>query len=149
LEVLALLKDKARRLHTIASSQTVEDAICLMANVKVSALLVTENGQPAGIFSEGDVFKSLLKNNSAAFSEIKLENAMTRNLLLAEPKDPIMTVLGKMVEADITHLPVIEEKKIVGMLTLKDLMKHQIDSLTDEIHQLKNYIADLHEAGQD
>ena len=149
MEVLALLKDKARRLHTIASSQTVEDAICLMANVKVSALLVTENGQPAGIFSEGDVFKSLLKNNSAAFSEIKLENAMTRNLLLAEPKDPIMTVLDKMVEAGITHLPVIEEKKIVGMLTLKDLMKHQIDSLTDEIHQLKNYIADLHEAGQD
>ena len=43
----------------------------------------------------------------------------------------------------------IEEKKIVGMLTLKDLMKHQIDSLTDEIHQLKDYIADLHEAGQD
>jgi len=149
LEVLALLMDKARRLHTIASSQTVEDAICLMANVKGSALLVTENGQPDGIFSEGDVFKSLLKNNSAAFSEIKLENAMTRNLLLAEPKDPIMTVLDKMVEAGITHLPVIEEKKIVGMLTLKDLMKHQIDSLTDEIHQLKNYIADLHEAGQD
>ena len=149
MEVLALLMDKARRLHTIASSQTVEDAICLMANVKGSALLVTENGQPAGIFSEGDVFKSLLKNNSAAFSEIKLGNAMTRNLLLAEPKDPIMTVLDKMVEAGITHLPVIEEKKIVGMLTLKDLMKHQIDSLTDEIHQLKNYIADLHEAGQD
>ena len=149
MEVLALLKDKARRLHTIASSQTVEDAICLMANVKVSALLVTENGQPAGIFSEGDVFKSLLKNNSAAFSEIKLENAMTRNLLLAEPKDPIMTVLDKMVEAGITHLLLLEEKKLVGMLTLKDLMKHQIDSLTDEIHQLKDYIADLHEAGQD
>ena len=149
MEVLALLMDKARRLHTIASSQTVEDAICLMANVKVSALLVTDNGQPAGIFSEGDVFKFLLKNKSAAFSEIKVENAMTRNLLFAEPKDPIMAVLDKMVEADITHLPVIEEKKIVGMLTLKDLMKHQIDSLTEEIHQLKDYIADLHEAGQD
>ena len=149
MEVLALLMDKARRLHTIASNQTVEDAICLMANVKGSALLVTENGQPAGIFSKRDVFKSLLKDKSAAFSETKLKNAMTRNLILAEPKDPIMTVLDKMVEADITHLPVIEEKKIVGMLTLKDLMKHQIDSLTDEIHQLKDYIADLHEAGQD
>jgi len=54
-----------------------------------------------------------------------------------------------MIKADITHLPLIEQKKIVGMLTLKDLMKHQIDSLTDEIHQLKDYIADLHEAGQD
>ena len=60
MEVLALLKDKARRLHTIASSQTVEDAICLMANVKVSALVVTENGQPAGIFSERDALHSYL-----------------------------------------------------------------------------------------
>jgi CBS domain-containing protein len=149
LEVLALLMDKARRLHTIASSQTVEDAICLMANVKCSALLVTENGRPAGIFSERDALHSYLRNKSAAFSEIILKNAMTRNLMVAEPKDPIMAVLDKMVKADITHLPVIEEEKIVGMLTLKDLMKHQIDSLTDEIHQLKDYIADLHEAGQD
>ena len=149
MEVLAVLKDKARTVLTIASNQTVGDAICLMARGNVSALLVTKNEQPAGIFSERDVFKSLLKNKSAAFSEIKLENAMNRNLLLAEPKDPITTVLDKMVIADITHLPVIEEKKIFGMLTLKDLMKHQIDSLTDEIHQLKDYIADLHEAGQD
>ena len=149
MEVLALLKDKARRLHTIASSQTVEDAICLMANVKVSALVVTENGQPAGIFSERDALHIYLRNKSKAFSEIILEDAMTRNLMVAEPKDAINTVMARMIKADITHLPLIEEKKIVGMLTLKDLMKHQIDSLTDEIHQLKDYIADLHEAGQD
>jgi CBS domain-containing protein len=149
LEVLAFLKDKARRLHTIASSQTVEDAICLMANVKVSALVVTENGQLAGIFSESVALHSYLINKSTAFSEIILENAMTRNLTVAEPKDAITAVMARMIKADITHLPLIEEKKIVGMLTLKDLMKHQIDSLTDEIHQLKDYIADLHEAGQD
>ena len=149
MEVLALLKDKARRLHTIASSQTVEDAICLMANVKVSALVVTENGQPAGIFSERDALHSYLINKSTAFSEIILENAMTRNLMVAEPKDAITAVMARMIKADIKHLPLIEEKKIVGMLTLKDLMQHQIDSLTDEIHQLKDYIADLHEAGQD
>jgi len=149
LEVLALLKDKARRVCTIASSQTVEDAICLMAGHKVSALLVTENDQPAGIFSEEDLFRSLLGNKTAAVSEIKLETAMTRNLLLAKPEDPITTVLDKMIAADINYLPVIEEKNIIGMLTLKDMMKHQIDALIDEIHQLKDYIADLHEAGQD
>ena len=149
MEVLALLKDKAQTVCTIASNQTVEDAIGLMASGKVSVLLVTENDQPVGIFSEGEVFKSLLKNKSAAFSEIKLENAMTRNLLLAAPKDLITSVLDKMIEADISHLPVMEEKKILGMLTLKDLMEHQIDSLIAEIHQLKDYIADLHEAGQD
>ena len=149
MEVLALLKDKARRVYTIASSQTVEDAIRLMGSAEVNALVVTENARPAGTFSEGDVFKSLLKNKSVAFSEIKLENVMNRNLLLAEPKDPIATVLDKMIIVGNTHLPVIEENKIVGMLTLKDLMKHQLDTLSDEIHQLKDYIADLHEAGQD
>ena len=120
-----------------------------MASGRVSALLITENDQPAGIFSERDVFRTYLRNKATAFSEIILENAMTRDLMVAEPQDAIITVMGRMIEADITHLPVIEEKKIVGMLRLKDLMQHQIDSLTDEIHQLKDYIADLHEAGQD
>jgi CBS domain-containing protein len=149
LEVLALLKDKARRVHTIASSQTVEDAICLMVSGKVSTLLVMENDQPAGIFCERDVVHAYLRNKSTAFTEIILENAMTRNLMVAEPKDAITAVMARMIKANISHLPLIEEKKIVGMLTLKDLMQHQIDSLTDEIHQLKDYIADLHEAGQD
>jgi CBS domain-containing protein len=149
LEVLALLKDKARRVHTIASSQTVEDAICLMANSKVSALLVTENDQPAGIFCERDVHHTYLRAKSTAFSEITLEKVITRNLVVAEPQDAVSAVITRMIEANITHLPVIEEKKITGMLTLKDLMQHQIDSLIDEIHQLKDYIADLHEAGQD
>ena len=149
MEVLALLKDKARRVQTIASSQTVEDAICLMVSGKVSTLLVMENDQPAGIFSERDVLHTYLRNKSTAFSEIILENAMTRNLMVAEPKDVITAVMARMIKADITHLPLIEEKKIVGMLTLRELMQHQIDSLTDEIHQLKDYIADLHEAGQD
>ena len=149
MEVLALLKNKARRVPTIASSQTVEDAICLMAGHKVRALLVTENDQPSGIFSKEDLFRSLLEKKSAAFSEIKLKNAMTRNLLIAKPQDPITTVLDKMIAADINYLPVIEDKNIIGMLTLKDMMKHQINALIDEIHQLKEYIADLHEAGQD
>ena len=149
MEVLALLKDKARTVLTIASNQTVDDAICLMASGKVSALLVTENDQPAGIFSQKEVFHTYLRNKSTAFSEIILENAMMRNLIVAKTEDSVTAVMARMIKADITHLPLIEEKKIVGMLTLKDLMEHQIDSLTDEIHQLKDYIADLHEAGQD
>ena len=148
MEVLALLKDKARRVQTIASSQTVEDAICLMVSGKVSTLLVMENDQPAGIFSERDVLHTYLRNKSTAFSEIILENAMTCNFLVAEPKDAVTVMMARMIEADITHLPVMEEKRIVGMLTLKDLLEHQIEALTDEIHQLRDYIADLHDAGQ-
>ena len=89
MEVLALVKDKARTVLTIASNKSVDDAICLMASGNVSALLVTENDQPAGIFSERDVYHTYLRNKSTAFSEIILENAMTRNLMVAEPKDAV------------------------------------------------------------
>ena len=140
MEVLALLKDKARKVLRIASNQTVDDAICLMASGKVSALLVTVNDQPAGIFSEREVFHTYLRNKSTAFSEILLENVMTPNLIVAETEDAVTAVMARMIKADITHLPVLEDKKIVGILTLKDLMEHQIDSLTDEIHQLEDYI---------
>jgi len=148
LEVLALLKDKARTVYTIASNRSVDDAICLMARGKVSALLVTENDQPAGIFSERDVFHTFLRNRSTAFSEIILGNAMTRNLIVAEPENDVTDVMARMIKADITHLPVMEDERIVGLVTLKDMMAHQIEALTDEIHQLKDYIADLHDAGQ-
>ena len=149
MEVLALLKENARRVLKIASNQTVDDAICLMASGKVRALLVTENDQPAGIFSERDVFRTYLQNKARAFSEIALKHVIPRDLMVAEPQDAVIAVMGRMIKADITHLPVMEKKRIVAMLTLKDLMAHQIEVLSDEISQLKDYIADLHEAGQD
>ncbi len=148
MEVLALLKDNARTVHTIASSRSVEDAICLMAGSNVSTLLVTEDDQPAGIFCERDVYHTYLRTKSTAFSEIALANVMTRNLVVAEPQDDVPGVIERMIAANITHLPVIAEKRIFGMLTLMDLMKHQIEALADEIQQLNDYIDDLHVAGQ-
>ena len=148
MEVLALLKDKSRTVHTIASNRSVEDAICLMADGNASALLVTENDRPAGIFSERDVYHTYRRLRSTAFSEIALEDVMSCNLVVADPQDNITAVIARMIKAKITHLPVVEEKKIVGMLTLRDLMEHQIEALGEEIHQLNEYIADLHDAGQ-
>ena len=74
---------------------------------------------------------------------------MTDRLIAARPDDEVDSVIAIMVKADIRHLPVIEEKKIVGMLTLNDLIEQQLESLADEVHQLKDYIEDLHEAGRD
>ena len=148
MEVLVLLKEKAPSVLKITSNQSVDDAICLMASGKVSALVVMKNDQPAGIFSRRDVFHTYLRTKSSAFSAINVENAMTRSLIVVEPEDDIDDVMARMIRADITHLLVMENERIVGMLTLKDLMVHQLELLTDEILQLKDYIADLHDAGQ-
>jgi len=149
MKVLALLRKKSRPVHTIASNRSVDDAISLMSGQKASALIVTDNDQPLGIFAERDVFRCYLRDPHAALSETGLKNAMTHKLIVADPEDELSHVMALMIKADIKHLPVIEGKRIIGMLALNDLIEHEIDSLTDEIHQLKNYIEDLHEAGSD
>jgi CBS domain-containing protein len=149
MEVLAILKKNARPVYTVSTNQTVEDAINLMTAKKVSALIVMQDDQPVGIFTERDVFRSYLRDKTAAPSEIKLASAMTNKLIVADPYEDISVLVALMIKSDIKHLPVIENKEIIGLLSINDLIEQQIDSLNDEIHQLKEYINDLHEAGQD
>ena len=149
MEVLAILKKNARPVYTVSTNQTVEDAINVMTAKKVSALIVTQEGLPVGIFTERDVFRSYLRDKTAAPSEIKLASAMTNKLIVADPYEDISVLVALMIKSDIKHLPVIENKEIIGLLSINDLIEQQIDSLNDEIHQLKEYINDLHEAGQD
>jgi CBS domain-containing protein len=149
MKVQDLLTKKNRPAHTIAGNRSADQAIVLMAAQKASAVIVMENDQPAGIFTERDVFRYYMRNKSTALSETALSNAKTARLISAGPEDEVSKVIAIMVKADIRHLPVMEEKKIIGMLTLNDLIEHQLESLNREIHQLTDYIEDLHEAGRD
>ena len=145
----ALLREKSRSLHTIAGHRSLDDAVSLMAEKKISALIIMESDQPVGIFTERDVYRYFLRDKATALSEISLQNAMTAKLIVAQLEDDVGRVMAMMIKADIRHLPVIENETIIGMLTLIDLIEHQIKSLTDEIHQLTDYIENLHEAGRD
>jgi len=133
----------------IAGNRSVDDAVSLMAIKKAGALIVTENERPVGIFTERDVFRFYLKDNTTALSQIALQDAMTAKRIAAKPEDEISAVLALMTRDDIRHMPVVEDDNIIGILTLNDLIAHQIESLTDEIQQLRDYIEDLHEAGRD
>ena len=119
-----------------------------MAGNETSALVVTENGRPAGIFRKSDVCRTYLRLKSSAFSEIALKDAMSRNLVVGGPQDTITEVIERMIKVNTAYLPVVRGEKIVGMLTLVELMQHQIEALADEIYQLNEYISDLHEAGR-
>ena len=149
MKVHELLKLKSRPVYTLSSDQTVDDAINLMTAKKTGALIITEADHPVGVFAERDVFRAHIRDKAAAFSDISLKDAMTPKLLVAKTEDEISSVMAMMIQADIKHMPVIAEDKIVGMLTLADLIEHQINMLTDELHHLRDYIEDLHHAGQD
>jgi CBS domain-containing protein len=143
------LQLKSRPVYTLSSDQSVDDAINLMTAEKASALIVTEADQPVGIFSERDVFRAHIRDKAAAFSEIPLKDAISHKFFSTNAEDEISSVMSMMIQADIKHMPVVKENKIIGILTLNDLIEHQIDVLTDELHQLREYIEALHHAGQD
>jgi CBS domain-containing protein len=144
-----LLNKIARPAHTISVDQTVEDAINLMTAMKVSALIVTEHDRPMGIFTDRDILRTYLRDRTAELSDISLKSALTSRLLTADPNEDIRSIIGMMVKDDIRHLPVTEDKKIIGMIAFNDLIALQLKILNTELGHLKDYINDLHEARQD
>jgi CBS domain-containing protein len=149
MKVQDLLKEKNRAVLTIAGNRSVDDAVNLMAIKKAGALIVTENERPVGIFTERDVFRFYLADKTTPLSQTAVQDAMIAKRMAAKPEDEISAVLAAMTTDDIRHMPVVEDNNVIGILTLNDLIAHQIESLTDEIQQLREYIEDLHEAGRD
>jgi IMP dehydrogenase len=149
MKVKELLEKKSRPVHTIAGDQSVARAVDIMSGRRTSALIVTENEQPIGIFTERDLFRIYQRDKTTVKSETPMKDILTGNLITANPDDHVGSLVARMVNADIKHLPVMKENSIIGMLTLHDLVDQYVESLTDEIHNLKDYIEDLHEAGRD
>ena len=149
MKVHELLRRKHRPFYTLSSDHSVDDAINLMTAQKTSALIITDADHPVGIFAERDVFRAHIRDKTAAFSDMRLKDAMTPKLLTAKMDDDVSSVMSMMIQADIKHMPIIKDNNIVGLLTLADFIEHQINMLTDELHHLREYIEDLHHAGQD
>ena len=147
--VQEVLTQGKQEVFTITPDQTVEDAIDKMSINRTSALIVMEGDYPVGIFAERDVLRCHLKESGKAFSQIKVKNAMTNKLISAKPQDEIGAAVTMMLKADIRHLPVIKDKKIIGMLTINDLVEHLVNTLEAELHHLQSYIADLQDASKD
>jgi CBS domain-containing protein len=142
--VRELLSVKGKQqIVAMESNKTVEEAIEKMNDRKVGAILVTESGRTVGIFTERDVLRSYVSMKKP-FAEIILRDAMTSDLLLAEENDDIENVMSVMIEKSIRHLPVTDgEKKIIGMLSIRDIVKSQVKEFQSKIHYLKDYVSGL------
>ncbi len=143
MDVRSLLKSKGKEVVSLDSSKTVEDAIKQMDRNKISALIVTEKDKTAGIFTERDVVRCYIASKGKSFSSIKLKKAMTSNIIVAEEEDDLSDIMAIMVEKNIRHLPVVEKGKVVGILSVRDIIQTQVKKLTGEIHYLKDYITCL------
>jgi IMP dehydrogenase len=102
--------------------------------------MVIDQGKTVGIFTERDVLRCYIASNGRSFKDIKVKDAMVSNLVIAVLDDDLHDIAAVMVEKNIRHLPVLENSKVVGMLSIRDIIQTQVKKLTSEIHYLKDYI---------
>ncbi len=140
MNVRELLVTKGKDVVSMDGENTVEDAIRSMHSRKISAILITENGRPIGIFTERDVVRCYISIEGKPFKDALLRDFMTTNLIVAEPEDEIGSVMSVMVQKNIRHLPVSDKGKVIGILSIRDVIQSQVSKLTSEIHYLKDYI---------
>jgi len=141
MKVRQLLGVKGREVVTTEADNTVEDAIRSMQVRKISALVVADHGRPVGIFTERDVLRCYVATEGKSFKEVRLREAMTANLVVAELDDDLNDIMAVLIDRNIRHLPVVAGGALIGMLSVRDIIQSQVQKLTSEIHYLKDYIA--------
>lgn len=136
----SLLGAKGGEVYSIGPSATVFEAIALMAEKGVGALLVLDGGRLAGIVSERDYTrKVILKGRSS--KEERVHEIMTQDVATCSPEHSVEEAMRLMTERRIRHLPVMDEHRVVGVVSIGDLVKWTISAQEETIAHLTNYIA--------
>lgn len=134
-----VLGAKALSIVSITPDTLIYDALVIMAEKHIGALLVLEGDHLAGIFSERDYAREvMLKGRSSRTSFIK--EVMTTNVITVSPKNTVEECMSLMSGKRVRHLPVVEDGKVIGILSIGDLVKETIAEQEAVIKQLESYI---------
>ncbi|KAF1696635.1 CBS domain-containing protein [Pseudoxanthomonas koreensis] len=135
-----LLADKPAEVHAVAPEAPVVEAIRLMADKSIGAVLVLRGDTLAGILSERDYArKVVLQGRSSA--DTPASAIMTAQVITVGPDTPVPACMQLMTERRIRHLPVVEDARVVGVISIGDLVKAVIADQQLELEQLQRYIA--------
>jgi CBS domain-containing protein len=135
-----LLDDKGSAVHAIEPDKPVLDAIRLMADKYIGALLVMQGAQLVGIVSERDYArKVILKGHSSADTPVR--EIMSAPVLTVAPGDSVNHCMQLMTERRTRHLPVVEHGKVVGVVSIGDLVKAVIADQAQELEHMQRYIS--------
>jgi CBS domain-containing protein len=138
--VRQLLESKPAEIHSIAPDAPVIEALRLMADKGIGAVLVLEGGKLAGIFSERDYARKIaLLGRSSADTPVR--DIMTAELHAVAPDDSIEHCMQVVTDGRIRHLPVLERGELIGLVSIGDLVKAVIEQQQIELDHLQRYIA--------
>ena len=136
-----LLMQKGREIITIAPTASILDAIKLMDEKKIGALLVLNTrGKIAGFFAERDCFRKVLLDGKLP-AQVQVKTAMTHKVIYVSPETTVDECMALMTEKRIRHMPVLDtEQKVLGIISIGDLVKFVASEQDAMIRNLEKYI---------
>lgn len=137
--IAAILGNKGNEIISIPGDATMADAVALLAGKRIGAVPVLDGGAVAGVFSERDVLYCIAREGAAALNR-KVSEVMTAPAITVAPSEPVLAALALMTRRRIRHLPVVENGRCVGFVSIGDLVKHRIDRIEAEAEAMRDYI---------
>ena len=137
--VSQLLQTKGHTVETVEQDSTVYDALAIMADKGIGALVVLHSGKPIGLFSERDYARNIILKGRAS-KETKVSQIMSTHVVVAHPDQSIEECMAIMTEKRVRHLPVMQDEELIGIISIGDLVKAIIENQQFMIEQLVSYI---------
>ena len=134
-----MLEGKGQRLLSVAPGATVYEALKLMAEHEVGALVVLDGDRLVGIFSERDYARKVILFGKSS-KETLVREIMTDKVLCVRPDQTVDQCMALMTDKRVRHLPVLDHKKVTGVISIGDVVKEVISEQRFMIEQLENYI---------
>jgi CBS domain-containing protein len=138
--IQTILNGKGDVVYTIDAAKTLSEAASFLDRTKVGAIVVVDaGGAVCGVLSERDIIRQIARSGEAALTQ-SVADSMTRAVITVDRTETIDVALARMTDRRIRHLPVIEDGRLVGIVSIGDLVKHKIAAATAEAEAMKNYI---------
>jgi len=141
MNVEAILRGKGRAVATIRPDQTIAAALAALRDRNIGALVVSDDDQRVdGIISERDIVHGLADRGGALLS-LNVAEVMTRRVVTCGPADSVADLMALMTNRRIRHLPVVDDGRLVGIVSIGDLVKNRLDEIEYEANSLRSFIA--------
>jgi CBS domain-containing protein len=138
--VSQILKTKGDLVFTASPEETLGAVCALLHSRRVGAMVVTVADRVVGIVSERDIVRAMAEEGAQALTK-PVSTCMTREVIFADPTETIDALLARMTDRRLRHLPVVDRERLVGIVSIGDLVKWKITEVEAEADGLKAYIA--------
>ena len=137
--VRAILDSKGHNILSLEPEAKLSAAVKILSERRIGAVLVMSGGRIEGILSERDIVRVLGERGARVLDE-PVSSVMTRKVVSCREKDTVSSIMERMTSGKFRHLPVVEDDKVVGLISIGDVVKWRVKEFENEQEALQNYI---------